>query len=175
MNKKKTKQQKKQSQQRREQRRSERNKRKPGPTATIHEITIRLPSLDPPEPQRCFSPIDLDATGKPVPDPHVELGIPDTATAEQILTAFCARLLEHPPERDPEGARQLLAARERLLGPDRVLERALGVLHVPDPDAFGLPDATPIHPRLDVEARLVGQLALYALLEATLGDAARPQ
>lgn len=55
--------------------------------------------------------------------------------------------------------------RARLLDPDKVIERELGTLHVPDPREFGLvgPDAGVM---LSTRDRLVRQLALYALLEA---------
>jgi len=111
--------------------------------------------------------ITIDATGKPVNDPYAELGVPRDADEQTILAAWRARIVEQPPERDPEGARRLLEARERLLDPTRVIERALGTLHVPDPTAFGL--SAPAGPAevLTTRERLVGQLALYALLEAT--------
>lgn len=170
--KKKKKQQQQQAKQRRERKRGQRNARKTerrGPGQAPHASVPRLPSLDPPEPERCLSVITIDATGKPVPDPYAELGVPRDADEPTILAAWRARIVERPPERDPEGARRLLEARERLLNPTRVIERELGTLHVPDPAAFGLPGPTgPAGPAdmLTTRERLVGQLALYALLEA---------
>lgn len=159
----------KQAQQRREQKRGRRNARKPerkGPREAPLERVVRLPSIDPPEPQRCFPALALDATGKVVGDPHAELGVSRDADDAAILAAWRARIVECPPERDPERARRLLEARERLLEPTRVIERELGTVHVPDPDAFGLPGAAVGDDMLTVRDRLVGQLALYVLLEA---------
>jgi len=51
----KKKQHQKQAKQRRERKRSQRNARKPerrGPTPAPHASALRLPSLDPPEPER---------------------------------------------------------------------------------------------------------------------------
>lgn len=173
MGKHKKKQQQKQAKQRRERKRGQRNARKPkrrGPAPAAHESVPRLPSLDPPEPRRCLPAITIDATGKAVEDPYTVLGVPHDADAPTILAAWRAGVVERPPERDPEGARRLLEARERLLDPARVIERELGTLHVPDPAAFGLP--TPAGPPevLAPRERLVGQLALYVLLEATERD-----
>lgn len=161
----------KQQQQRRERKRHERNARQPKPSGPPRpRDSPRLPQLDPPEPHRCLPAIHIDATGKVIPDPYAELGIPDDADPEAIHAAFRARILERPPERAPEGARRLLDARERLLGEDRAIERALGVLRVPDPAAFGLPLSSTTDALLPAPERLVGQLALYALLEATFLD-----
>ena len=169
MGKHKKKQHQKQAQQRREHKRSQRNARRPERRGDPGrpEIAVRLPPIDPPEPGRCLPPIVLDATGKVVPDPHAELGLSREAepTEQTIMAAWRARIVEHPPERDPEGARRLLAARDRLLAPERVIERELGTLHVPDPAAFGLPPGSGAS--LSPCERLVGQLALYALPEAS--------
>jgi hypothetical protein len=168
MGKHKKKQQQKQAKQRREQRRNQRNTRKPaprGPGAMQPQGVARLPPIDPPEPQRCLPPVTLDATGKAVRDPRVELGVARDADEPAIAAAWRARIVECPPERDPEGARRLLEARERLLDPDKVIERELGTLHVPDPREFGLVGSD-AGVRLSARDRLVGQLALYALLEA---------
>lgn len=159
------KQRKQQVQRRREHKRGQRNRHKPGhDSGRAHESTFRLPSLEPPEPQRCFPPLVLDASGEPVPDPHVALGVPRDADEPAILAAWQARSRECAPEDAP----RLLAARDRLLDPERVIERELGVLHVPDPVAFGLPTTAPTGQVLALQDRLIGQLALYALLEATL-------
>lgn len=174
----KKKQQQKQARQRREHKRSERNARKParrGSGPREPGVVDRLPSIDPPDPQRCLPAVFLDATGKAVEDPWAELGVPRDADEAAITAAWKARIVERPPERDPEGARRLLEARERLLDPSRVIERELGSTHVPDPDAFGLPSAEPAVDMLSVRERLVGQLALYALLEGTELDGGTPK
>jgi hypothetical protein len=159
-----------QQQKRRERKRHDRKARHPTPHRPEFQAAAgpRLPPIDPPEPERCLPAIHIDAAGKPVPDPHAELGIPRDASDEAVLAAFQARILERPPERDPEGARRLLDARQRLLDEDHALERALGVLHVPDPAAVGLPTPAATESSLPVRERIIGQLALYALLEATL-------
>jgi hypothetical protein len=165
----KKKQHQKQAKQRRDEKRKRRNARKPerrGPGAMQPQIVARLPPIDPPEPQRCLPAVTLDATGKSVDDPYALLGVTRDADEPAIMAAWRARIVECPPERDPEGARRLLEARQRLLDPARVIERELGALHVPDPDQFGLP-APETGVMLSARDRLVGQLALYALLEAT--------
>lgn len=169
---KKSKNKQKQQQQRRERQRHERKARKPTPHRPDPHgpVGLRLPPIDPPEPARCLPAVHLDAAGKVVPDPYTELGVPRDANDEAVLAAFQTHILERPPERDPEGARRLLDARERLLGEEHLLERSLGVLHVPDPAAFGLPTPPSDESLLPVRERIVGQLALYALLEASLHD-----
>lgn len=127
----------------------------------------RLP-LDPPAPERCFPPVFVEAGGGVVESPYAVLGLPEGETRErEVQDAWRRAILAHPPERDPDGARRVQEARARLLDPERVLERAFGALRVPDPAAWGLEvqaeqEATRLLPALD---RLVGQAALYALLE----------
>lgn len=173
MGKHKKKQRQHRAERRRQQKRGERNARKAAPRgpAPVVDASVRLPPLDPGDPQRCFPAIHVDRAGRVVGDPHVVLDVPVGADEETVRAAWRAKILDRPPERDPEGARRLLDARERLLDPNRILERELGVLHVPMPEAFGLPPTKSTAERLPAHDRLVGQLALYALLEAMERDA----
>lgn len=115
--------------------------------------------------------VHVDAEGRAVPDPHKVLGIdPEERDAATIRRAWRDTLLAHPPESDPHGAREAREARDRLLDPTRVLERELGTLQVPDPDAWGLPDLRPerTRPGVTPDARLLGQAVLYTVLEEAL-------
>lgn len=131
--------------------------------------------LEPPGLSRCHPPIDVELGPRRVPDPYVELDLdPDAAhTPEDIRTAWRRAIERHPPEREAEKARALTAARDRLIAPEKVFERKLGRLHAPDPEAFGLPVERPPAPeegKLGSRARLLGQLALYAILEEELAE-----
>lgn len=129
--------------------------------------------LDPPGLERCGPPICIDATGCRVPDPYAVLGLEasrgESLSEEEIRAAYRQRLLDHPPEQNPEVARRLVAARDRMLDPERVIEREIGVLHPPDPEAWGLlaPAKSDVRAsrRLDALGRLMGQLVLYTLVE----------
>ena len=69
---------------------------------------------------------------------------------------------------------ELTAASQRVLprmppAPARFAERHLGILHVPDPDAWDLPRPGRADDRvLTPEARLLGQAVLYTLVEEAL-------
>lgn len=126
--------------------------------------------LRPPALERAGRPIYVAADGTVVPDSHALLDLsPDITDPERVREAFRVAILARPPERDPRGAEQLREARDRLTLPDRLLDRELGVLYVPEPDAWGLPAPLP-EPAdmLRPEARLLGQLALYTLVEEAL-------
>ena len=127
--------------------------------------------------ERCRPPVHVTASLVRVRDPLEVLGLDPTrrASREEVLASFRAAIDAHPPEREPEVARELIEARDRLARPERVLERELGVLYPPDPASYGLAalataragepkvEATlPSHPRL------LASLVLYALLEAEL-------
>lgn len=181
----KQKQKKQKAERRRQQKRSERNARKArprGPSGSaddfddfgdLREAPVRLPSIDPPAPERSAPPIHLDAAGRVVDDPYAVLGVDRGADEEAILAAWRRKILEHPPERDPEGARRLQEARARLLDPSKVIERELGAIHIPDPAAYGLESSRArADEKLPALTRAVGQLALYALLEELLADSA---
>lgn len=132
-------------------------------------FTPRIP-LDPPVPERCLAPGYLDAAGRSTDDPYAVLGLPPGERAEPVVQeAWKRNLRAHPPERDPEGARRALEARQRLTDPTRVVERELGVVHLPDPAAWGFAaeaaEASTGSTRLSSAERLVGQALLYALLE----------
>ncbi|MEW6071464.1 MAG: hypothetical protein AB1726_02570 [Planctomycetota bacterium] len=162
-------------------RRAER-KRKRGPSrspgAIARAFGVRsseeaLP-LDPPAPERCFAPVHVEAGLRRVADPRLVLGLDPAAplSPAEVRAAWRRGVEAHPPEAEPDLARALTAARDRLLAPERSIERRLGVLRAPDPAAYGLPvDAAPaLAPDgLDARVRLLGQLALYALLEEELG------
>lgn len=124
-------------------------------------------SIDPPMPERLRPEIYLDQMGRVVPDPFVVLGLaPGTLDEESIRTAFRTKTIAHPPEIEPERALQIREARDRLLDPARLLERELLVLRPPDPAAWPL--GADVSEKIDAQARLVGQVALYALLEDAL-------
>ncbi len=112
--------------------------------------------------------LHLDPMGQVVPDPREVLGLPAGAVTEaQVRQAFRDRLLEHPPESDPAGAERLRDARDRLLSLDRVVERELLQVRLPDPAGLSVRTEASAE-RVDAEARLVGQALLYALVEDAL-------
>ena len=163
----------------RRQRETQRKKRKgsrsrSGSGAHLPRTWDPIPgSLDRPEFARDTPPIHVEHGLRRVPDPYLELGLePDGAhTTEDVQAAWRRAIERHPPEREPEIARALTTARDRLLAPDKVIERRLGVLYPPDPEAYGLPtEAGPrtSSDRLSSRTRLLGQLVLYALLEEEL-------
>lgn len=118
-------------------------------------------------------PVFLDGSGRTVPDPHAVLGLPpETTDSETIRQAWLEGLRAHPPEANPERAEALRAARDRLLSPDRVIERQLGRIDLPDPEALGL--GTPEAPRVSGLDRALAQLVLHAIAEAELGRTPDP-
>lgn len=131
--------------------------------------------LEPPRRERCAAAIHVDARGHQVADPYAILGLDAEADAEAVRRAWVEKIQEHPPEKDPEGARALREARDRLVEPGRLLERLVGVLHVPDPQAWGLPtdaglvelETGPGAGMLDAASRIHGQALVYALVEDT--------
>lgn len=167
---------------RREKRR--RSSSTPRPAPVTDESEYELPAIpgvriDPPERERCFESIHVGESFRRVADPYRALGVDPAAgsSPEEIRAAWCRAIELHPPEREPERAREVTAARDRLLAPERFVERRIGVLYPPDPAAHGLPvPAGPPAPaeRLPARARLLGQLALYALLEEELRDEKPP-
>ena len=125
-------------------------------------------ALEPADPSLCYPPVYISAEGRVVPDPLALLGI-EEADPEAVHRAWREQLLLHPPEQNPERAAALTAARERLLDPEALVERELGVLHVPNPEAFGLgADEEPIDRKAAVRSRLMAQAALYAMVEEAL-------
>jgi hypothetical protein len=164
--------------------------RRPPLAIPPHEVSAygNVPGID-----RCHPPVHVSRECLPVPDPIAVLGLdPKRRHApEEVAAAARAALLAHPPEREPEAARDILDARDRLVRQERVLERELGALYVPRPAAFDLPTDPP--PRqapqpkpvkltgLEVPSepepagvlapsypRLLASLALYALLAEEL-------
>lgn len=121
----------------------------------------------------CLPPVHTDHQGRPQPDPWRELGLlPPPAGSidrEAVRAAWHHMTLEHPPEAAPERARRLLEARDRLTDPAHVVDRELNVLHLPDPEALGLPtlaDQATDEPRLiPAKERLAGLLVLHAMVE----------
>jgi hypothetical protein len=128
----------------------------------------RLP-LHPPAPDRCRPPVRVDAEGRRVPDPCALLGLdPTERDPERIRAAWREAMIQVSAEQDPAGALALRAARDLLLDPAQLDARELGVLHAPDPARWGLPLPAAHGRTLSQEARLLGQLALYAMLEEEL-------
>ncbi len=135
-------------------------------------------------------PIYVDRRGQPTANPLEALGFPADAapSREEVLARARALLLESPPERDPELARQILEARARLTDAACAPDRLLGELRVPDLDALlsGTPEAPPPSapqpaqgaarlparaPDWTAQARLAALMAFYALVEAEIeGD-----
>jgi hypothetical protein len=142
----------------------------------------QIPPIAPPSLERCHDPLFIDARGHVVTDPFVQLGL-DPAQGrdeETVRAAWAEQIKAHPPEQDPEGARRVRDARERLTNPASVFERTLGILHVPASRAWSLPDAAAVDADLaasplteawlDAKTRLMGQAVLYALVEDLLGQ-----
>ena len=118
--------------------------------------------------------VHVTAAREIIPDPRETLGLPTdrVPSPEQVQAAWKAAILENPPEHSPDLARDLRAARERLIAPERFIERELGALSVPRPEAFGLlaPSAAAAAPapKMDALGRLMGQMLLYTLVEEEL-------
>jgi len=125
--------------------------------------------LAPPDPSRCHPTIYVDAGRRVIPDPYEALGLAPSPppSPEAIRAAWRDRILARPPEQHPEEAAALREARDRLADPARALERALGELHLPSAEAFGLSDAG-VEAPMDSFGRLLGQAVLYAMVEDEL-------
>ena len=121
-----------------------------------------------PSPSHCHPPIHVTADRTVTADPFTVLGLPPGASPEAIQAAWRDAMLAYPPEQHPDKATALRQARDRLLDPERFIERELGVLHIPRPEAFGLSAPTTAPEKLDALGRLLGQAALYALVEEAL-------
>lgn len=84
----------------------------------------------------------------PYSDPYAVLGVPHTATLEEIKDAYFQRVREHPPEREPDAFKAIRAAYDRLRTPERRLETDMLLLQeLPLPTE--LPEATfdlTVHP-----------------------------
>lgn len=147
-------------------------------------MSQKIPALNPAPFDRCHDPIHVDAQGHVVADPFALLCLDPTAplTEEDIREAWTREIQAHPPEQEPEHARALREARDRLLSPDRLFERSFGALLVPDPEKCSLPDAHAVAKTLDAvpdpqtlglltsRDRLLGQAVLYALVEDLLNS-----
>jgi hypothetical protein len=148
---------------------------KVAPPPSLFASPKEVPTLlNPPPP--LDAPLYVNAQAQPVPNPWEVLGLPpNTFDPDAVRSAWRRRLLEHPPEQDPEGALRLNEARDRLLDERRWVERELGTLYIPNPDTWGLPTALdPWQVNLmDARTRLLGQALLYALLEQDLAPAKR--
>jgi hypothetical protein len=142
------------------------------------------PDFEVPRPDLCQPPVHVTQGFAVVDDPLDLLGLTSEQAAdpEQVSAAFRVALSDHPPEREPDLARRLREARDRLLDPGLEFERKFGCLHVPDPRSFGLPEvqeAAGASPKVDRDrlpapSRLLGQLVLYALLEEELEGRSEP-
>lgn len=158
-----------------EKKKSRRDKRKAQPAAQQRSSAPdphALWSVSCPDTSRCHPPVHFDAAGHVLEDARALLGLgAGPLTEAEIREAWRKKLIEHPPEQDPEGARKVREARDRLLDPERVFERLLGELRVPDAAAYGLSDAALAAQddgTMDAMARLGGQAMLYALVEDAL-------
>jgi len=140
------------------------------------KVAVPAALLGPCRKQRCLPPLHVDRHGRPVPDPWQSLGLQPrdgSVPHDEVRAAYRQRLLAAPPESDPQRARLLREARDRLCDPRQVLDRELGVLHLPDPQAWDLPgedESSAEDGLLPAADRIVGQLFLYALLEDRLGQ-----
>lgn len=56
--------------------------------------------------------------------PHLVLGLPPTATAEEARTAYLEAVRRHPPDREPERFRELHAAMRAFCEPMPLAEAA---------------------------------------------------
>jgi hypothetical protein len=170
---KKSKQKQRDRQRRTQQKRERRSRKRQGRESSRRDPEEDVPAasiapLDPPL-RNTLPPVYVDRSGAVVPDPWALLELPDgERDAEKIRAAFRRSLELHPPEAEPERARQTREARDRLLDPQRVIEREVGVLRAPDPAAWGLAAELPGQGQLDAETRLAGQAVLYALVEEEL-------
>jgi hypothetical protein len=142
------------------------------------------PDFEVPRPDLCQAPIHVTRGLGVVDDPLDLLGLTpeQAADPERVRAAFRAELSAHPPEREPDLARRLREARDRLLDPDLEFERKFARLYLPDPRAFGLPEveqptggSPAVEPNhLPARSRLLGQLVLYALLEEEIEGGSEP-
>lgn len=138
-----------------------------------------LPSLLPPSPERCAPPVYVNADGEVIPDPWALLGIAPGVNQDAIRDAWANQTRLLNAESDPERARQLREARDRLSLPDRLLERMFGVLSPPSPTAWDLPTPAPVEQNpspsmLDARTRLLAQSILYTLVEQVLSEPEPP-
>jgi hypothetical protein len=119
---------------------------------------------------RCLPPVHVNEQGRAVPDPYDVLHLTDRPSSREALhNAYRDAILAHPPEHEPKAAQLILEARDRLSKDDQFDARHLGVLHVPDPAAWGLPvPSTAEDSPLTPTARLLGQAVLYTLVEEAL-------
>ena len=127
----------------------------------------RPPLLSPEAPEaRLGPPHRLTLERGLLGDPHALLEVSPGAAPEAVGEAWRTRVRDCPPERDQARFLQLRAARDHLLEAERVGERELLSLRVPDAAAWGLPERSAAgENRLDPEARLVGELLFRLLLE----------
>jgi hypothetical protein len=145
------------------------------------DLRVRRPEL-------ARAPVYVDSAGRRIPDPFECLGLAaePPPTSDAVQAAFRAALASTPPESDGQRARELVEARDFLLDPSRVQDRALGDLRVPDPTHFlpgyanrESPGSRATAAPLDwtSRSRLVALAALFALLEDELegGPGAAPR
>lgn len=128
-------------------------------------------ALGPGQPDRCSPPIRLRLGGGVGQDPCGVLGVQPSASAEDVRVAFRQILASTGAEQAPDIAVQLNEARSLLLAPDRVVERLVGEVSVPDPDAWGLDRGAPRASEVSAmssPARMAAQLLLYASVEEEL-------
>lgn len=129
-----------------------------------------VPPLVPAFPENCSPPIRLRLGGGTTQDPWATLGLERGADEQQVRAAYRRALEATPPEEDREQAARLNDARSLLLDPERICERLLGEVHVPDPDAWGVRRGGEMEPTgaMPAPARMAAQLLLYAVVEEEL-------
>ena len=135
-----------------------------------------VPSLVPAFPENCSPPIRLRPGGGSAQDPWATLGLEPGADEQQVRAAYRRALEATPPEEDRERAARLNDARSLLLDPERICERILGEVCVPDPDAWGVRRGGEVEPTgaMPAPARMAAQLLLYAVVEEELLESHTP-
>ncbi|MBO0723547.1 MAG: DnaJ domain-containing protein [Blastocatellia bacterium] len=100
----------------------------------------------------------------PADNPYKVLGVERTAGEAEIKKAYFRLLREHPPERDPEGFKQIRAAYEKLrAGAERAVTD-LFLIEEEDEQALSIQKNSRQPPPLTAELIRIDQLALEAEL-----------
>ena len=92
-------------------------------------------------------------------DPYAALGVPPTATPDEVKQAYFQRVREHPPEREPETFKTIRAAYERVRDPDQRTETDMLLLQ-----PYPAPERWPQPPALDLSIHREDLIALARAL-----------
>ncbi len=95
-------------------------------------------------------------------DPYRVLGVPATASLEEIKRAYFTQVRAHPPERDPDGFKAIRSAYERLKTPEARLDAdMLRLMPWPEPplSAPALPEPVVLPDEVLAAARALSDLA----------------